>query len=175
MSKKKSFLTFIQEKMQEYENLHGPLSDNHNKFILLGVEFDEDDFPTILLNRAVNNYVTHIAGLDLLQDMIDEDYENTKKKINHARSKSDIVSTPSAKVSRDAVEKMVDSLQARLKSIMESAKPKSEPDTPKKDEPDSDLMNQIKSQFGFDGESAKDNGSFTVEGFSDPKDDGDDD
>ena len=175
-SKNKSFLTFIQDKMKEYEEIHGSLGETHRNFILLGVEFDNEDFPEIMMNRAVNNYATQIAGLDILRDMIEEDYDKLKEKLHKARnrgySKSETPGTPPI----PNAEQLMQSLRDRLLRMAKDAKTEKKAPEPKQEDTthSDEVMNQLKAQFGFDGSATELKDGFSIQS-SKPDNDDDDD
>lgn len=175
-SRNKSLLTFIQEKMKEYEQLHPDMGSTHRNFILLGVEFDNENFPEIVMNRAVNNYSTHIAGLDILRDMIEEDYDKLKEKLAAARDRGKNL-TPSGATSPLSAEQLMQSLREKLLRMSTQPKVEKEADKAKTDEEKKtdEILDQLKQQFGFDGDSTNLNdGRFSIQS-SNPDDNDDDD
>lgn len=150
MSKMPSLIEFLQEQLVAFEKKHGPLSNTHRKFILLGVEFDEDSFPEIVMNRSVGTYATQIAGLQLLEDMVHEEQEKLRTKLSEARKNAENASKPSvpSPESRPEVESFLQSLRDKLKAAV---KEKKSLETSEEDKKVEEVLKNIKSQFGFDG------------------------
>lgn len=152
MSKKPPLLEYLQEQLVAYEKKYGELSNTDRRFILLGVEFDTDAFPEIMMNRSVGNYATQMAGLQLLEDMIHEDREKLKQKLSRARQSTEpktIHSTPPPQETRSEVDNFLKSLRDKLKKIAEEhvSKDKMSEEDSKIDE----VLKNVKNQFGFDG------------------------
>lgn len=153
------------------------MAKTHRNFILLGVEFDEENFPEIMMNRAVNNYATQVAGLDILRDMIEEDYDNVKEKLHKARNRgSSKDDKPGATPPKLNADELMQSLRDKLLRMATEAKSEKKASEPKPEEtkPSDEIMDQIKQQFGFDGSATQMTDGFSIEA-SNMGDDDDDD
>lgn len=157
--------------MQDYENHHVNFSETHKNFSLFGIEFDPDGIPTVRIQRTVGNPANLIAGYELLERMIASAREELIKKLDSYSQKIDAANSESKIESPipPAVPKNADDLMNMLKNRMnelqksrEKQKSSDTTDNPKVDE----VINLLKDQFGFDGESGDLNieGRFSIEG-----------
>lgn len=169
--KKKSFLTFLKEKMTEYEDLHPDFQDTHHNFTIIGVEFTDEGVPGILINRGMNSYANQIASLDILKTIMEEDYHALKDRLKKTEiRKGNGISDSSNRTRKSEVEDLLQALRDKMTQVIKDRKKDENDDSPSKSPKKSsgdDILDQIKKQFGFDGDSnLSSDGSIRITGSS---------
>lgn len=184
MSNKKSFLQVIRQVMNDYETKNPEFTEDHKHFLLFGIEFDEEGFPVLRVQRTMGSFADQVAGLELLERMIKATREDLFKRIDDSSKKVDY--SENEKENSDSelsvkpnLHDLISNLKKRfdqLKNNIDKNSP-NKPDKPVDDATDkvTDVLNNVKGQFGFDGNASDINIqgklSLGTESFDDSDDD----